>query len=510
MTLFLILISLVVFSLIANLLPQYSKIFILISILVVFFFYFFLSKNFFYVEHFYPKSNIQAYIPLGNYYNLLLRSLKNYKLYIVDDEKAPSLQVPNIYENYKNYVLQDNNMFSFFDTSFYKGKIYLYFGITPVLLFYAPFNFVTNLYLTDKMLVFILSCLIFILSLILLKKITGKVIKVNSVPENIRVISVFFIGICSFLPFLLIKSNIYEVAITTAIFLLLVSFYIFYYYINTINTKNSTKQNILIFFLSMSLCLTVGARPHCFLFIPIFFCSVVGLKYINTKSVKNTIYSGLIFLIPCLIYGMVIALYNYLRFDSIFEFGWKYQLNDLRQYDYVLSIKDSLLALKYNLFQIPGIDANNVFSLVSVHGHRIGNEFVAGIVWMFPLIFILFLLPKYLREAFVKDKNAFYITIFMMFVIIVNLIVTSFIGMITRYFFEYMLFCVILSMILFYYLYDNVTSNRLKKILNIFFILMFVYSAFINVSLLFCENNALFYARTSGDNYISVINFLFK
>jgi hypothetical protein len=115
-----------------------------------------------------------------------------------------------------------------------------------------------------------------------------------------------------------------------------------------------------------------------------------------------------------------------------------------------------------------------------------------------------------LREAFVKDKNAFYITIFMMFVIIVNLIVTSFIGMITRYFFEYMLFCVILSMILFYYLYDNVTSNRLKKILNIFFILMFVYSAFINVSLLFCENNALFYARTSGDNYISVINFLFK
>lgn len=83
---------------------------------------------------------------------------------------------------------------------------------------------------------------------------------------------------------------------------------------------------------------------------------------------------------------MIVALYNYLRFDSIFEFGWKYQLNDLNQYGYIASIKDSILSLKYNLFQFPEFDKNTIFSLVKATGHRIGNEFVAGAIWTFPLI----------------------------------------------------------------------------------------------------------------------------
>ena len=135
-------------------------------------------------------------------------------------------------------------------------------------------------------------------------------------------------------------------------------------------------------------------KPILGLFISIFFFVIVGLKYKKTKNIKEVVYSSLIFLIPCLIYGTIVALYNYFRFDSIFEFGWKYQLNDLGQYNCALSIKDSLLALKYNLFQFPGIDVNNIFSLVKADGHRVGNEFVAGIIWAFPLLFMLFLIPN--------------------------------------------------------------------------------------------------------------------
>ncbi len=508
MTLLLIIVLLVVFSLVANLIPKYGRPFILVSILLMFSFYFFLSRNFFNVESFYPKSNIQVDVPLGNYYNLLLRSLKKHRLYIVDDEKIPSLKViSDIYENYKNYALQDYNLFSLFDTSFYNGKIYLYFGITPVLLFYLPFNLITNLYLTDKCLVFLLSCFIFLLSLFLLKKISENIINIKEIPSNIIILSIFFIGFCNYSPFLLIKSNIYEVAITTAVFLLLLSFILFYYYLNTTNPK---KQLILDFCLALTLCLTVGARPHYVLFIPIIFFVVIGLKYKKTKNIREVLYSSLIFLIPCLIYGTIVALYNYFRFDSIFEFGWKYQLNDLGQYNCALSIKDSLLALKYNLFQFPGIDVNNIFSLVKADGHRVGNEFVAGIIWAFPLLFMLFLIPKYLQETFRKDKNAFYITIIMLFVIIINLVVTSFIGMVTRYFFEYMSFIIILSILLFYYLYYREKTVSQKKLWNLFFVLMFVYSTFMNVSLLFCENNSLFYAPTSNDNYVNIINFLFK
>ena len=97
----------------------------------------------------------------------------------------------------------------------------------------------------------------------------------------------------------------------------------------------------------------------------------------------------------------------------------------------------------------------------------------------------------------------------MLFIICINLFITSFIGMITRYFFEYMSFIVILSIVLFYYLYDKVKNKCLKKMLEIFFIIIFCYSIFINFCLLFCENNAFYYAPTSAGNYLKTVNFLF-
>lgn len=507
MTLLLILVSLVFFSLITNVLPKYNKIFILISILIVFSFYFFISKNFFYIEKFYPKTNIQTYIPLGNYYNLLLKAFKAHNLYITDDKNFPLLKDPNIYEKYGNYAMQDNSMLSLLDTSLYKGKIYLYFGITPVLLFYCPFNFITNLYLTDKILVYVLSCLIFLISLFLIKKLSESIINIKEIPSNIIILSIFVVGLCNYIPFLLIRSFIYEVAITTAIFLLLFACCLFYYYVNS---QNLLRQNVLNLCLSFALCLAVGARPHYVLFIPVFFFLIVESKYKESKNIKYTVYSALLFLIPCLIFGTVIALYNYFRFDSVFEFGWKYQLNDLKQYDYVLSLKDSLLAIKHNLFQFPNIDGSTIFSLVKTEGHRIGNEFIVGVIWSFPFVLLLLFVPKFLLDVFKKNKTIFYITILFLFVICVNFFVTSFIGMVGRYSFEYISFAVILSMILLYYLYNETKSRCLKKILNTSFVLIFIYVVFINISLLFCENNSLFYAPTSGDNYINVINFLFK
>ena len=507
MNLLLIILFLILLSSIPIIFKKSYKLIIITSILIVLSFYFFISKNFFHIDNFYPKNTIQAYMPLGNYYNLLLKSFKNYKLYITDDTVLPALKDPNIYENYKYYALQNIDMYSLLDTSFYRGKIYLYFGITPVLLFYGPFNFITNLYLTDKIIIFVLACFCFLLSLFLVNKLSREIIDTTEISANIIILGIFFTGFCNFLPFLIIKDNIYEVAIVTAVFLLLLSFCIFYYYLNMKNTK---KQYILSFCLSLVLCFAVGARPHYILFIPLFFILIVWLKYKETKSIKNILKSALVFLIPCLIYGTIIALYNYLRFDSIFEFGWKYQLNDLRQYDYTLLLKDSLLALKYNLFQIPKIDNNTIFSLIEACGHRIGNEFVVGVIWTFPLIFLFVLIPKFLIDTFKHNRKFFYIVILMLFVIFINLVITSFIGMVIRYFFEWMPFAIILSMILFFHLYVKIKTKFLKRITNIFFVIIFIYSIFMNVSLLFSKNNSLFYVSSSQNNYDKTINFLFN
>lgn len=495
MILFLITLSLIFFSIIANFFSKQKKIFIIISIFLVFSFYFFLTKTFYNVDCFYPSSKIQYNLFCSNYYNLIIDSLKEHKLYIGEDTGDEHYFFIN-----KNDSKQKLNLL---DTSTYKDKIYLYFGITPVLLFYLPFNFITKLYLTDKFLVFILSCLIFILSLFLIKKTTQKITDITNLPINTIIIIIFFIGFCNLLPFLLIRSAIYEVAISNAIFLLLISFCLFYYFIYT---ESSKKQKILTFFLSLTLCLAVGARPYYVLFIPVFFFFVIYIKYKETKNLKHIFKITVLFLIPCVIYGLFIAIYNYVRFDSIFEFGFKYQINHLDLYNYKPSIKDFLIGLKNNLFLLPDMNEKTIFSLTKTCEHRLGNDYITGAIWMCPIIFILSFVPFFLKKIYKKDKKIFFFLSTMTSVIIISVITTSFFGMVTRYIFEYLSIMIILSVIIYIFYVTKIEDCLLKNFFNLMLTLFFAYSFFINISLLLSiYQDSAYYSK----EYFYLIKILF-
>lgn len=540
MILLLIILLLTATSFLPKFFPKYNKLTILFCVFIVLLFFFFLSKNFFHAESFCPTKKIQTYSSLGNYYNFIVNSIKNkHKFYIhINYAEFPLLNKQDIYKNYKKYYVEDKKYGALLDTSLYKGKIYLYFGLTPLMLFYMPFHLITGLYLTDKLLVFVLGCFSFLLLLFFVKKLIFH----HFTHSPFHLLVIFILGFCSYLPFILIRSATYEVAISTAMFLLLGSFVILYFYLNKIQRDTASKYSItenhhcgsrsaiyanktsllssaflsirqsdfLLFLLGLLLSLSVGARPHYVLFIPIFFTAVCIMNYYNIKNIKYVMRQTIIFLTPCVIIGAILALYNYLRFDSIFEFGWKYQLNDLRQYAYYPTIKDSLLALKYNLFQFPEINKETVFCLAETKDHIFGNEFVTGIVWTYPFVFLFVFLPSYLWETYKKNKNLFCITVLMIIVVIINVFVTSFIGMICRYFFEYMPFIIILSMQLFYYMYSKLNTKFLKNISEIFFVLIFIYSIFINISLVFSNNYAIFYKETSRNNYAKIVKILYK
>ena len=496
MTLLLITLFLIIFSLIANFFSAYKKLFIIISIFFVFLFYFFLVKTFYNIDCFYPSSNIQYNLFCSNYYNLIIDSLKKHKLYIGEED----INNEHYFVIHKNNSKQELNLL---DTSIYKNKIYLYFGITPVLLFYLPFNLITTLYLTDKFLVFILSCLIFILSIFLIKKITQKITDINNLPTNIIIIIIFLVGFCNLLPFLLIRAAIYEVAISNAMFLLLISFCLFYYYIYT---KNLKKQKILTFFISLTLCFAVGARPYFVLFIPIFFFFIIYIKYKETQNLKSIIQITILFLIPCLIYGSFIALYNYLRFESIFEFGLKYQINHLDLYNYKPNIQDFFTTLKNNLFLLPGMNEKTIFSLTKLSGHGLGKDYITGAIWMCPIIFILSFIPFFLKELYKKEKKILPFLSTMILVIIISIITTSFFGMVIRYIFEYLSIMLILSVIMYIYYITKIEDALSKIFFNFIFTMFFAYSFFINISLLFsiCQDSA-YYSK----EYLFFIKLLF-
>lgn len=498
MTLLIVIFLLIVLSLITNIFKKRNIrfSFICFSVLSILFFYLFLSVSLLGRTQILPNNENQIYAPCGNFYNELIKSILDNRLNIFDNIVIPKELYPNYNKIIKKYHYLK-------DTSLYKGKIYLYFGITPTIIFYLPFHLLTNLYLTDKLLTLILSYLSFLFSLFLLYSITKRYI---NIPISINIVTIFFIGFCNLLPFLIVRSFIYQVAVITANVLLLGAFCLFYYFANT---KNNKFQNVFVFFISLSLCLAVGARPHYVLFIPIFFFSIIYLKYKESAKTDNIFKTILIFLMPCIIYGSIIALYNYLRFDSIFEFGWKYQLNEHQQINYVPSLKDFIIGLKNNFLLLPNMNEHTFFSLVNTSGHRIGNEYIAGVLWTCPIITILILIPHFLRQIYVKSKKNFVFLVTLLLVIIMSIIITSFFGMIIRYIFEFLSLMLILSIVIFMFYINETKDKTLKNFLIFLFISIFIFSMFINISLLFCEENFWNFQTLANTNYSKIVNFLF-
>ena len=480
MTLLLIIFLLVIFSLLSLILPKYNKFFILFAIIIVILFYFSLSKNFFHIESFYPSNKIITYTPCGNYYNLLINSLKEGNFYIA--------------------TIKDLYIIDFFDTSVYKKNFYIYFGLTPVLLFYIPFHLSTNLYLTDKFLTFILGCIIFLLYLLILNFFIKK-LKLK-IKIFIIILSIFLIGICNYSPFLIIRGAIYEVCILTAMLCLLLSI-ILLFYLN----DNDKYKNICFILLGILAALSVGARPHYILFIPILYITILYTEYNKNNKLNNFWEITFLFFTPCIIYGTILATYNFLRFDSFFEFGWKYQVNSINQRHYIQNFNDLFISLKCNFFSIPQIGNKTFFSLVESTQHSRANEYVSGIIYSFPLLLNFVFIFPFIKDSFKSTK----IFILLLLVIaITNFTVTSLItGIVTRYVFEYLSILLIISLLIYYYLLKKWKKFNLQLILNILFIIVFIFTIYINISLLFCERNANFFNIASSNNYEKLTKLLF-
>ena len=431
MNLFFIILFITSISVLLKFVPKLSKVIITLSVLLIISFYFLLTYNS-QKDYFFPNK----YSDNDRYkYNTLVNSLKSTKFFLYDtnsfnSETIDILHKNDIYRNYSEYFENNIQIQKVFDLSYYKDKIYLYFGLTPIILFYLPFNLLSNYCLSDNIIAFFLVSLIFIFSLLILKLFNKDFLHYKP-KSHFQFLIILLVGFCNYGIILAIKPEIYEICSLSAALLLLIAIYLF---MKNILTKN--KTNIFIFFIGLALSLSVGARPHYVLIIPIFFLLTFYVEYRKEKKIKDILVTILYFLLPCIIYGSILALYNYLRFDSIFEFGWKYQLNSHNQYEYIATIKDFLTGLKYHLCKMPESikDSYTIFSFAIGTGHRIANEFVVGLIFVCPLSLVLLFTPISLKKS-----NKFIITIFILLfsLFFINFNIACLFGVMRRYAFEY-------------------------------------------------------------------------
>lgn len=218
------------------------------------------------------------------------------------------------------------------DTCYYQGKYYLYFGITPVLTVILPFYVITGKFLPSPITIWIFCTLAFAFSAGIVQALiriarkdasqNPKGFEVpNSVSENFIHITFISLGMGGFLPFILNKPHIYEIAQASGL-----AFSMMGIYFLLVGWLQSRSRLSYLWFALSGLCLAmaVGGRPTCI------FCAIIaGAGFLQIFIQKKLrVLHVVSFLIPYGLYGAMLAYYNYLRFDSYFEFGYHYLLND--------------------------------------------------------------------------------------------------------------------------------------------------------------------------------------
>jgi hypothetical protein len=385
-----------------------------------------------------------------NQYELLAESMLKGKVDIEYDSVFYDelSKMENPYDTEKR--TEDNIQYKW-DHAYYKGKYYMYFGVVPVIVTFLPYRLITghslNTYHATQIYVGIFIIGIFYLFYYLKNKTKSKISTIEYIIASIAV-SLASIWYAVDYPAL------YTTAITSGLMFSILSIIMFMKCI--LDDKKSIKYLILG---SLFGALIFGCRPTIGFVNILFFPAL--LSVIKKEKREEKILITLLSLLPYIIIAILLMLYNYVRFESVFEFGQTYQLTDSDQTKMLtktLNINHMLNSLKNFFFYKEGLGKN--FPYIKYF----------GIILNYPMILVpvILLFTKRLREKLKKNKLLVpYILIIISIIISIIFITIMVPYIIVRYHMDVMYLFGIL-------LYINYLLLGETKLERITFIIIFV------------------------------------
>jgi hypothetical protein len=238
---------------------------------------------------------------------------------------------------YKPYLASRNE----WDLSYYNGKLYSYFGVAPVFALYLPAYLLSfKTWMINDATAALIFCLVWMIFLVLILF----EIRTRFFPKisNLEFYAAALVTcLCNASLVLLVRPKIYEVAISSA----LTFFFAAVYFLlrELFNSRAIRDKRIALS--SLFLGLTVASRAS-----NIWICLIVLVMsaiYLRRRHLAAL-------LIPFSLCVGMLLIYNFIRFDSFFEFGWHYQLTILDQRQLSLFSLDRLPAgLQLSLLESP-------------------------------------------------------------------------------------------------------------------------------------------------------------
>ena len=203
------------------------------------------------------------------------------------------------------------------DLSYYKSRLYLYFGITPALILFWPYVAVTGHYLFHRQAVLIFCTVGFLASVGLLRALWRRYFPEVSV--GVVAACTLALGLATGVPEQLAQADFYEVAQSCGYMLMILALGAIWRSLHEPEEKKCRWLAVA----SVMYGLAVGARPSL-----LFGAAILLVPVVQVWCERRQNWALLMAAVtPILLIGLGLMLYNARRFDNPFEFGVHYQVN---------------------------------------------------------------------------------------------------------------------------------------------------------------------------------------
>jgi len=255
------------------------------------------------------------------YYNLLVQGFRAGQ-FSLKKEAPPGLgQLANPYDPAANAAYRSAS-YGTYDLSYYKGRFYLYFGVTPALILYWPFVALTGHYLFHRQAVAIFCAIGFLAGVGLLSGLWRRYFA--EVGVGVVAACALALGLATGVPVLLARCDVYEVAMSCGYMLTMLALGALWC---ALHEPGQNCQCRWLATASLAYGLALGARPSL-----LFGAVILLLPVVQAWGERQQIWALLVAATgPILLIGSGLMLYNALRFDRPFEFGVSYMLNAEQQ-----------------------------------------------------------------------------------------------------------------------------------------------------------------------------------
>ena len=268
------------------------------------------------------NSGILEFLGAGaqdSYYNLLVRGFRDGRLSVKSEVPPGLAQLADPYDPAANSPYLSSQGHPLHELSYYKGKLYLYFGITPALVLFWPCVALTGQFLLHKYAVVIFFSAGFLVGAGLLLALWRRCFAAVSI--WVVVPCVIALGLAIFTPAILARCDVYEVAISCGYALTMLALAGVWGAL-----QDARRRSLWLAAASLAYGVALGARPSLLLG-----AGILLVPAAQAWREKQPLWPLLLAAGgPIVLIGAGLMIYNVLRFDNPLEFGQSYQLSGTR------------------------------------------------------------------------------------------------------------------------------------------------------------------------------------